>query len=62
MENEKKYTHMMITSVNLPEFPWFIDVTEEQKKLLYWLKQNNLLREESEVFDLSSNAVFETIS
>lgn len=62
MDNEKVYTHIMITSGNLPEFPWFIDVTEEQKKMLYWLKQNNLLREECEVFNLSNNSVYETIS
>lgn len=62
MDNEKKYTHMAIINTENVGFPFFIDVTEEQKKMLYWLNQMNLLATGYDLFNLSSNAVYEVIS
>lgn len=61
MDNEKKYTHMAIINTDSVGFPFFIDVTEEQKKMLCWLNQRNLLAPGYDVFNLSNNSCYEVV-
>ena len=55
MSNEKEYTHMGIINTECIGFPLFIDVTEDQKQMLYWLREMNLLADGYDLFNLSND-------
>lgn len=53
--NEREYTHMGIINTECVGFPFFIDVTEDQRQMLYWLSQMNLLAPGYDLFNLSGD-------
>lgn len=61
MENEKERIHMMIVDLVQSSEPWFIDLTEEQKKLLKWLRDHNFLNEDCNIYNLSDDSAYEIV-